>query len=131
MITIYIKPQLFFKNVDEYDNIFEVENEEIYLENGFTKIELEETYKDCVYQDFNEDLTFSVEKYNARKQKELDQAELKELQVELTALSQDIIQAEVGAFIDNLEERKARFQVVHNRIREIMGKEPRVYNNTK
>lgn len=70
MITIFIKQNQFSKNVDEYGNIFEVENEAIYLENGFTKIELEETYKDCAYQDFNEDLTFSVEKYNARKQRE-------------------------------------------------------------
>lgn len=73
MITIFIKQNQFSKNVDEYGNIFEVENEAIYLENGFIKIELEETYKDCVYQDFNEDLTFSVEKYNARKQKENEQ----------------------------------------------------------
>ena len=88
MIIVYIKKQQFFKNVDEYGNIFEIEyptrevfvsqNEEKieritetydnYIENGFVKIELDEKYKDCNYFDFNDDLTFSVEKYNARKQ---------------------------------------------------------------
>ena len=70
MIIIYIKPNRFFKNVDPLGNIFEVENEAIYLENGFTKIELEDKYKDVEYEDFNNDLTFSIEKYNTRKQKE-------------------------------------------------------------
>lgn len=86
MITIYIKPNQFFKNVNELGNIFEInyptreiisENKEShietydwYVENGFTKVELDDKYKDCDYFDFNEDLTFSIEKYNARKQKE-------------------------------------------------------------
>lgn len=85
MIIVYIKPRQFFKNVDELGNIFEIqyptrevvsENEIItetydnYIENGFKKVELDEQYKDCTYLDFNEDLTFSVEKYNARKRKE-------------------------------------------------------------
>lgn len=64
---------------------------------------------------------------NDNKNKELERQELQELQAELNSLSQDIIQAQAGAVIDNLEEHKARFQVVHNRIREIMGKEPKVY----
>ena len=68
MIIVYIKEGSFFKNVDWYGNIFEVENAEFYLENGFTQVELEDQYKDCEYQDFNEDLTFSVEKYNTRKE---------------------------------------------------------------
>lgn len=37
---------------------------------NYTKVEIEDKYADCINQDFNEDLTFSVEKYNARKQKE-------------------------------------------------------------
>lgn len=95
---------------------------------NYTKVEIDDKYSDCINQDFNEDLTFNVEKYNVRKQRELDEEELPELQAELNSLSQDLIQAQAGAVIDNLDERKARFQVVHNRIREIMGKEPRVYN---
>lgn len=95
---------------------------------NYTKVEIDDKYSDCIGADFNEDLTFNVEKYNARKQKELEQEELLQLKAELNSLSQDLIQAQAGAVIDNLEERKARFKVVHNRIREIMGKEPRVYN---
>lgn len=37
---------------------------------NYTKVEIDDKYADCINQDFNEDLTFSVEKYNARKQKE-------------------------------------------------------------
>lgn len=37
---------------------------------NYTKVEIEDKYADCINKDFNEDLTFSVEKYNARKQKE-------------------------------------------------------------
>jgi hypothetical protein len=95
---------------------------------NYTKVEIDDIYSDCQSSDFNDDLTFSVDKYNARKKRELEQIELVGLQTELNSLSQDLIQAQAGAVIDNLEERKARFQVVHNRIREIIGKEPRVYN---
>lgn len=45
-------------------------SEESAINMGYTIIEIEDQYKDCDYQDFNEDLTFSVEKYNARKQRE-------------------------------------------------------------
>ena len=85
MVIVYIKKQQFFKNVDELGNVFEIqyptrdvvsengiitETYDNYIENGFIKVELDEQYKDCTYFDFNEDLTFNVEKYNARKQKE-------------------------------------------------------------
>lgn len=89
MVIIYIKKQQFFKNVDEFGNIFEIqyptrevvsqdeynigtftETYDNYIENGFTKLELADIYKDCEYEDFNEDLTFNVEKYNARKEQE-------------------------------------------------------------
>lgn len=73
MITIYIKPNQFFKNVDEDGNVFEIQNEHLYEEYEFTKVVLDDTYKDVRYDDFNEDLTFSIEKYNARKQKENEQ----------------------------------------------------------
>jgi hypothetical protein len=85
MFVIYIKPMQFFKNVDEFGNIFEInyptrkiivdkevieETYDNYIENGFTKLEMEDVYKDCRYSDFNEDLTFNVDKYNARKEQE-------------------------------------------------------------
>lgn len=37
---------------------------------NYTKLQIDDKYSDCMSSDFNEDLTFSVEKYNARKQKE-------------------------------------------------------------
>ena len=35
---------------------------------NYTKVEIDDKYSDCQASDFNEDLTFSIEKYNARKQ---------------------------------------------------------------
>ena len=37
---------------------------------NYTKVEIDDKYFDCIGADFNEDLTFNVEKYNARKQEE-------------------------------------------------------------
>ena len=37
---------------------------------NYTKVEIDDIYSDCKASDFNEDLTFNVEKYNARKQKQ-------------------------------------------------------------
>lgn len=38
---------------------------------NYTKVEIDDKYSDCIGVDFNEDLTFNVDKYNARKQKEI------------------------------------------------------------
>lgn len=35
---------------------------------NYTKVEIDNQYSDCQANDFNDDLTFSIEKYNARKQ---------------------------------------------------------------
>ena len=61
-MIVFIKKNKFIKNPDI--------EEEYYLNNGFTRVELDKIYADCVYDDFNDDFTFNVEKYNARKQKE-------------------------------------------------------------
>ena len=37
---------------------------------NYTKVEIDNQYSDCQASDFNDDLTFSIEKYNARKQKQ-------------------------------------------------------------
>ena len=37
---------------------------------NYTKVEIDDKYSDCQASDFNDDLTFSIEKYNARKQKQ-------------------------------------------------------------
>lgn len=38
---------------------------------NYTKVEIDDKYSDCIGADFNDDLTFNVEKYNARKQREI------------------------------------------------------------
>lgn len=37
---------------------------------NYTKVEIDDKYSDCQASDFNDDLTFSIEKYNVRKQKQ-------------------------------------------------------------
>ena len=44
--------------------------EETAIEMGYTIVKINDKYADCCFEDFDEDLTFNVEKYSARKQKE-------------------------------------------------------------
>ena len=94
---------------------------------NYTKVEIDDVYSDCQASDFNDDLTFSIEKYNARKQKEKGLARIAEIKPRLEQLSQDLIQAQVGAVFEDLEERKLEFQTLHNELRILLGKEPRKY----
>ncbi len=45
---------------------------------NYIKVEIDEIHFDCVGEDFNDDLTFNIEKYNLRKQKQ-KRAEYEEL----------------------------------------------------
>ena len=94
---------------------------------NYTKVEIDDTYSDCQASDFNDDLSFNVDKYNARKQEENNQLRINEIKPRLEQLSQDLIQAQAGAVFEDLEERKAEFQVLHNELRVLLGKEPREY----
>lgn len=94
---------------------------------NYTKVDIDDKYSDCQASDFNDDLTFSIEKYNARKQKETNQIRINEIKPRLEQLSQDLIQAQAGAVFEDLEERKAEFQELHNELRILLGKEPREY----
>ena len=96
-------------------------------EMGYTIIEIADIYKDCTFEDFNSDFTFNIEKYNSRKQKEYNQLRILEIRPRLEQLSQDLIQAQAGAVFEDLEERKAEFRVLHNELRILLGKEPRLY----
>ena len=49
------------------------------------------------------------------------------LRERLSQLSQDFVQAMAGAHFEDLEERKAEFQTLHNELRVLEGKEPREY----
>lgn len=90
----------------------------------------DEYYIDCAIDDFDlidNAYIFNVEKYNERKQKEKGFARIAEIKPRLEQLSQDLIQAQAGAVFDDLEERKAEFQELHNELRILLGKEPRKY----
>ena len=56
---------------------------------NYTKVEIDDVYSDCQASDFNDDLTFNVDKYNARKQKENKLNYKKEVE-RLVALRYDI-----------------------------------------
>lgn len=64
-------------------------SEESAINMGYTIVEVDEQYKDVMYEDFNEDLTFSVEKYYARKQEEKKRNYKREVE-RLIALKYDI-----------------------------------------
>ena len=46
---------------------------------NYTKVEIDDKYSDCQASDFDEDLTFNVDKYNARKQNEISEPRIREL----------------------------------------------------
>lgn len=94
------------------------------VRHGYTKVDVPE---DCLVSDFNDDLTFSLDKYNERKQKEENVERLDYLQSELDSLSQDMVQMYCGAVFTDAEYRKLRFREIHNEIRGILEKEPRIY----
>ena len=56
---------------------------------NYTKVEIDDKYSDCQASDFNDDLSFNIEKYNARKQKENKLNYKKEVE-RLVALRYDI-----------------------------------------
>lgn len=62
---------------------------------------------------------------------EKEQNEIRRLQIQerLSQLSQDFVQAMAGAYFEDFETRKAEFQTLHNELRVLEGKEPRVYVN--
>lgn len=62
------------------------------------------------------------------KDKELNEQRKVEIRERLNQLSQDLVQAMAGAYFEDLEERKAEFQTLHNELRALEGKEPREYN---
>lgn len=112
----------------------------IYNDERFTKEELSQSpynynfinvdqhYSDCEGSDFNDDFTFNIEKYNARKRQVKSENRITEIQTRLNELSQDLIQMECGAIFEDEEERIREFQDLHNELRKLLGKEPRVYN---
>ena len=52
---------------------------------NFTLVDIDDEYEDCENIDFNENLQFDVEQYNARKNKEIATKRIAELKANLTA----------------------------------------------
>lgn len=67
-----------------------------------------------------EQIQAELELYNKNKR-------INEIKTRLEQLSQDLIQAQAGAVFDDLEERKAEFQTLHNELRVLLSKELREY----
>lgn len=134
MITIYIKPNQFTKNVDENGNIFDfkfktiekedgtTEIKDIYLENGFTKVELEDKYFDCEKADFDEDFKFNKTKYNNRKSMAENSLKIAELINKLKATDYQAIKfAEGQLTIDEFKPIKDQRQLWRNEINELQA----------
>ena len=92
---------------------------------NYTKVEIDDVYSDCQASDFNDDLTFNVEKYNARKQKQdNDEYENKVVTLirkkynvnqELAILRQrDTKPLEYQEYYDYVEQCKKQVKNVHN-----------------
>ena len=92
---------------------------------GYTKVEAPD---DCEASDFNEDLSFSEEKYNQRKEQISKTERLIQIRKRLGKLSENIIQVQAGAvIIENSEKMFEEFRTLHNEARELEGKQPRKY----
>lgn len=75
--TIYIDKEIYSRKMQVIDKNGEIKTVQMFSEEtlsnppyNYTKVEVADIYSDCTNADFNEDLTFSIEKYNARKEKE-------------------------------------------------------------
>lgn len=83
--------------------------------------------EDCEASDFNNDFSFNLEKYNKRKNLNRSLERQLVIKKRLEELTKDFIQYYLGATIENIEERKAEFISLHNELRELLGKQPRIY----
>lgn len=78
--SIYMDKTIYSKTVEVQDERGNITIQPLFSDDvlsnppyNYTKVEIDEKYSDCITTDFNEDLTFSVEKYNARKKIENEQ----------------------------------------------------------
>ena len=135
--TLYIDKEIYSRTQEVQDEQGNISIQPLFSEEtlaqppyNYTKVEIDDKYSDCQSSDFNDNLSFNVEKYNARKQKEKDLARIAEIKPRLEQLSQDLIQAQVGAVFEDLEERKAEFIALHNELRQLLGMPAREYRNS-
>ena len=67
---------------------------------NYTKVEIGEGYLDCIGLDFNDDLTFSVDKYNARKQSITNGKRIAELKSLLANTDYQVLKWNEGELTD-------------------------------
>ena len=132
--TLYIDKEIYSRTQEVQDEQGNITTQPLFSDKtlshppyNYTKVEIDDKYSDCQASDFNDDLTFSIEKFNARKQKQDNENRIAQIKPRLEQLSQDLIQAQAGAVFEDLEERKLEFQTLHNELRELLGKNPRLY----
>ena len=129
MVKIAIKEDC----IDLY--LLERVSEETAIKLGFQIIEVPQSMaskslEDCKLSDFdnkNGKFEFNRERYEERLLKEKELALLPSFKEEAKRLSEDIVQIYCGAIFPDVEQRLARFREVHNKMREIEGKQPRKY----
>lgn len=93
---------------------------------GYSVVEIDDKYFDCEPSDFD-GLSFNSQKYNERKLKLENEKIIRNNIARMDELSKDFIQAYLGASISNLDIKKQEFVRLHNEVRTLQGKEPRVY----
>ena len=60
-------------------------------------------------------------------EEQLKNNRIAEIKQRLEELNKDFIQYYLGAVISNIEDKKIEFISLHNELRELLGKEPRIY----
>lgn len=91
-----------------------------YKNAGIEKIKvIDQPHKDAVFEEIKVYVPYTSEQLKANR--------IEEIKQEMESLSQDFIQYYLGGIIENIEERKARFISIHNELRELLGKQPRIY----
>ena len=92
----------------------------IYINGGKEKIKvIDKPFKPAEYEDIQVYILYTDE--------QLKQNRIKEIDVRLDSLDKDFRQADLGAVIEDLEERKAEFITLHNELRTLQGKPLREY----
>ncbi len=75
--TLYIDKEIYSRTQEVQDEQGNITIQPLFSDEtlaqppyNYTKVEIDDVYSDCQSSDFNDDLTFSIEKYNERKQKQ-------------------------------------------------------------
>ena len=125
-------------------------NDQIYIDKDFIRrfgresiqkynyeiITIDDKYKECVGKDFVIDentnkIVFSESKFNERVKKENEEIILHQLIKRLEELTKDFVRVDLGAILEDLEDRKTEYREVLDEVRRIQGKGPVKYNIIK